>query len=1183
MKWGAGVKALRAAGGPHQGREPRKATMFPMTFDEQILASLPLPDDEHRRRVLHLLQAMVTRRILPYFKKRRGTDAILLARVAEHLAIRRLEDEGSKVRVMSLLAREGETWVIQIHERLFDYLAFVIPSAPESRLGDGTSEERKMLAFAELLLRHQLEHLLYPQHKEREVILGDTEFAMEQRSGDPTFYRALRQALADEMNGLRGKDYLLLLAEAEKHLPLDAAVTGILSWLVALIVDLPEPLLPSVFPFLDEDLKKDLLDACYEGSRSPSLPLFSRTSYLRKLLGLFTLLARADESEALRVFSAFREARDLSDFFRELGLSEKSLAEAKDPAGLYALIKAALAALPPEASGFVLPGEPVPPVKAPVPEVPRERSLKDRIEEVRIDPTFPPRVLEVIDKNKLNAVGHSGAKYSELIETLLAVPWAKIRKIQVSPADFEAGLNASHYGLQRPKDIVCDFFTNLIWRYREYREGETPRWQRMGSAFLFVGPPGVGKTSFAISIAENLGIPYHKFSLGGMRDEADIRGHGFTYEGSKPGAIVQGLIKMGCMNGMFILDEADKTEKFAIATLLEILDPEQNHLFHDKYTQTTLDIDLSNCHFVLTANTLENVPPPVVNRCEVVVLDRYSVEEKIAIARQYLISRIRVRHQIGEQEIFFDPDQETEILRHLVRTYTHEAGVRQLERMIRTLFLRIQRKETLATGKASVCITREKIKVYLEEPSRPRQIAEEDRVGEMLALGVDAERGVGSIIPIQATHIRGGEGRKGEGRGSLSMVHATGNIQRVMDESRKVATTALLHCAQDLGINVEPLAGPIHLHFMGGSTRKDGPSAGGAIAVALASLLSGRKVRRDVAMTGEIDTQGRITSVGGLDVKLETAHNAGCKTLIIPTENLRGEGGLERLPDALKVELQILPFAAWQTPHEPFDYTRHILQVVAVDHIAEAAAVALIDEGELEALEAPFVEHARIVAEAMRAMARRATGGLLALYVKAPGELTSETVESLARRGPECSVLLIPPEAKAAIQARFAHLSCAPQLREMAIEQEKLAQVLDELVRTHPRAGSREHGVALVAPYFLLKRDGVLAERFPPGSDLDQLRIFANNYTVQSVKIKASKAGLNRAYAHLAHLDRKLLNNCPFLGLHEGAHVVDLSFIPEKYRLDTQRAEEILDRCLTKWLVVVERGPSPNLTKTRRK
>ena len=247
-----------------------------------------------------------------------------------------------------------------------------------------------------------------------------------------------------------------------------------------------------------------------------------------------------------------------------------------------------------------------------------------------------------------------------------------------------------------------------------------------------------------------------------MRDEADMRGHGFTYEGSKPGAIVQGLIKMQTMNGMFILDEADKTEKFAIATLLEILDPEQNHLFHDKYTETTVDIDLSNCHFFLTANTLDGVPPVVVNRCEVISLSQYSVEEKVVIAREHLIKRLRSQYQITEEAISFDPDEEADLLRHLIRTYTYEAGVRELERIIRTLFLRIQRKEILGRENQTIRITRERIKEYLKEPTRPRQINPEDAIGEMLAPG--SRCGTGHRVDYSHPgHPNGGEARQTRG------------------------------------------------------------------------------------------------------------------------------------------------------------------------------------------------------------------------------------------------------------------------------------------------------------------------------------------------------------------------------------------------------------------------------------
>ena len=709
----------------------------------------------------------------------------------------------------------------------------------------------------------------------------------------------------------------------------------------------------------------------------------------------------------------------------------------------------------------------------------------------------------MIDKNKLNAVGHSGSKYSELIETLLAIPWGKIHQIEVSPEAFEDGLNRTHYGLARPKEIICDFFTNLIWRYRRFSEATAASWQQTGSAFLLVGPPGVGKTSLAISIAQNLGIPYHKLSLGGMRDEADIRGHGFTYEGSKPGAIVQGLIKMGVMNGLIIMDEADKTEKFAIATLLEILDPEQNHLFHDKYTETMVDIDLSNCHFFLTANTLEAVPAVVVNRCEVVVLDRYSIEEKIAIAQQYLIRRLRRKYQIDAAEIYFDPEQEADLLRYLIRTYTYEAGVRELERVIRTLFLRIQRKDILTRGAVvpgGIRITREKIKATLKEATRPRQIAEADRVGEMLGLGVDVERGLGSIIPIQATRI--GMGRAGVGvrRGYLSIVHATGNIEKVMDESRKVATTGIIHCAEELGIDLERAEEPVHLHFMGGSTRKDGPSAGGAIALALASLLAERTIRRDVAMTGEIDTKGRITGVGGLAVKLETAHDAGCCTVIIPRENLSGEEGIERLPEALKRELQILTYEDWRGVHEPFDYLRHMLQVVAVDHIVQAAHVAFVDEAELAGLEAVFVAHARAVADELRQEWLLPRSCLQIVQLKSAQELAPDFFQQSMWESCDGLTLLINPELREDVIARLAGSGQAIRLRNFDANRESLSAVVREALAGIAGNLSAEAHVSLVAPFYFIKRDGIRAEAFADGTCHQGIKLFANNYTVQGVR-----------------------------------------------------------------------------------
>ena len=1138
--------------------------MFPMEFEYQILSGLPLPTEERIRDLIQLLGAIIERRVVPYFKSKRGTDPLKLGKVGDHLNIIRMEDEQGQIHAVSLLSRVDDTWIIRIHERIFDYLSFVFPRDADETFGSGTVEEQKMLAFCELFLRHEVDHVLYSERSERDLIAYDVEFAMDSRSSDPTFYRMLRRSLADEMNGIKGEHYLALFDRAEQGLPYLDLVSTVVNALVVTLTDMPQAVLQQTFPTLDEELKARVLGEHYRRSRDNSLPIMQRASSLRGVLRLFSLLAEKSEKEARDVFHSFKDRWGLVELFRELGLPESSV-NGKTPQDLFQLFMAALEKYVKQDQG---PASAYP-VPAPAPqrtEIPERthKSLTDRIEDARNNPAFPPRVIEVIDKNKLNAVGHSGSKYSELIETLLAIPWGRIKKIEVSPKAFEGGLNKSHYGLQRPKETICDFFTNLIWRYQHFSEAQASTWQRTGSAFLFVGPPGVGKTSLAISIARNLGIPYHKISLGGMRDETDLRGHGFTYEGSKPGAIVQGLIKMEVMNGMFILDEADKTEKFAIATLLEILDPEQNHLFHDKYTETTVDIDLSNCHFLLTANTLEGVPPVVVNRCEVIYLDRYSVEEKIAIAKEHLINRVRDRYQIDERQIFFDRKTEADLLRYLVRNYTYEAGVRELERIIRTLFLRIQRKEILNKGKSSVRITREKIKEYLDEPVKPRQINNEDQVGEMLGLGVDLEKGVGSVIPIQATRIGMESAAGGVRRAYLSITHATGNIEKIMDESRKVATTGIFHCARALNIDLQREE-PVHLHFMGGSTRKDGPSAGGAIALALASLLSGRKIRRDVAMTGEIDTRGRISSVGALALKIETAYNAGCRTVVIPRENLHGEEGIERFPQALKDELRILTFDEWQGEHAPFDYLRHIMEVVAVDDVVQAAKVAFIDESELEDLKTGFLACARAVSEKLRSRDSDSGRIIPLIQVKGPEELDLKLFQHPWQADNELA-LLVPPEVREKIIKRLGERAESVAVYDFDPKQQNLSATVHQILASAQAGKVKVDRLNLIGPYYFLKKNGIVTESFSVGQSRSELRLFANNYTLQEVKIKACKAVLDQVFCLLGLFDNEDLKDCPFIRLEDDVYVIDMSFIPEKYRLDVKRAERILNECLNSWL-----------------
>ncbi len=1145
-----------------------KVSMFPLEFDHSVLDSLPVPLTADVERITNVITAIVVRRVVPYFKRKRGTDPILASRVEQALAVQRLEDLENRVRAVCLVTRTDQGWSMFLHERVFDYLAFVIPSHSQSTFTDCPADARKMMAFAEFMIRHEIQHILYPDSAENEVIASDAAFAMDQRANDPTFYRALRGALADEMNGLKSESFRNLLDYAEQGQPLEPIISKMLNDHSAVLVDLPEDLIQKVFPSFDASIKSKVLGVCFQRSRDTTHSLLKRTYYLQKFLRLFELVLDGDRKESEAVFEDFKQKWGLLYLIQELGLTEASL-ENRTNAEIMDLVKRSLKEFSEETKGLFcsIPTGPLPPQVVITREAPT-KSLKDRVEEARNDPSFPLQVLELIEENKSNALGHSGSKYSELIETLLAVPWGKNREITVSPQAFEEGLHNTHYGLAKPKETIIDFFSGLIWRYQHPGQESVSGPHKTGSAFLFVGPPGVGKTSLAISIATNLGIPYHKLSLGGMRDEADLRGHGFTYEGSKPGAIVQGLIKMGYMNGMFIMDEADKVDKFAVATLLEILDPEQNHLFHDKYTQTTVDIDLSNCHFILTANTLETVPAPVLNRCEVVFLDRYSVDEKIAIAKSHLINRVRDRYQLSSDVISFDPEQESDLLRFLVRSYTHEAGVRELERIIRTLFIRILRKEILSGKAQSVIIDRQKIIEHIELPRGPRMINEEDRVGEIMALGINVELGIGSIIPVQATPISS-INDKSSGGTILSVIHATGNIERVMDESRKVATTAILHCSDQLGISVDHVPTPIHLHFMGGSTPKDGPSAGGAIALALASVLSGKKIRRDVAVTGEIDTQGRITLVGGLDVKLETSYDAGCRTVIIPKQNLYGDGGVERLSDALKGELQVRTYEEWRENKCPFDYSGKLIEIVAVDHIVQAADIAFINEDELSKIEMALVPHARSVASALASARVSREPAACLLYVKSLQELESEGLDGVFWEANHC-VLVLGEGAKEAILERFPVLEEQKRWKEYDPLSRDVAGIVEEMADSLPAAAADFIAPSLVAPYYFLQSEREKLDKLRSKSGFEGLKLFANNFTTQGVKVKGCKATVNRLMFHLSHLDTAQLRECSFLEVLDGVYVLNMAFIPEKYRLDLTRAERILTNALKNWLTIVE-------------
>ncbi len=642
--------------------------MFPMELDHQILSSLPLPTDHGTRRVIEILKTMVVQRVNPYFRNKRGADLMQLARVKQSLSVRRLEDDNSQVRAISLMIAGSEGWDLMVHERIFDYLSFVIPLKPEYSLGDHSKEERQMLALVELMLRHEIEHLVFPRRKENEVIKSDVAFAMDWWRDDPTSYRMLRGALGDEMNGVQGEAYLELFDYAEEGKPYDCVINRIIKQYAVTLADLPIELLSGVFPPLEEGVKTWVLGECHRQSRSTSYSLVRRASSFDKILRLFSLIIGANGEEAIEVFNAFRDRWGVAGLFHELDIPEESLAE----------------------------------------------------KEVR-----------------------------ELFELFAA----------------------------------------------------------------------------------------------------------------------------------------------------------------------------------------------------------------------------------------------------------------------------------------------------------------------------------------------------------------------------------------------------------------------------------------DVTMTGEIDTQGRITGIGGLALKLETAYAAGSKTMIIPKENLHGTDGIARLPDALKQELQILTYSEWKGPHEPFDYTKHVFQVVAVDHILQAMDVAFIDGEKLAALHESAADHGRMVS---RALAARETATEQARHIRVslvsdPGESGEALpfISELCGSDDEC-VILANPRIRDKVGDRLSESEIFAELLDFDPERETLSDKLREIGKMASTDQSAPFSLSLSAPLDLLKRDGIQEDSFPPSGSFEGLKLFAGCRTLESVRIRECGQILNRVLGYLVHLDSSLLNECPFLVKNHGIHMVSLAFIPERYRLDVQRAEELLHGSLRSWLQDVE-------------
>jgi ATP-dependent Lon protease len=486
--------------------------------------------------------------------------------------------------------------------------------------------------------------------------------------------------------------------------------------------------------------------------------------------------------------------------------------------------------------------------------------LREKIANARMSPEAKDKAEHELERlAQMPSAAPETAIIRAYLDWLIALPWHHATTDNLDIAAAAQLLDKQHYGLKKAKERILEYIA-----VRKLAA------EKMRSPILcFVGPPGTGKTSMGRSIAQALGRTFVRVSLGGIHDEAEIRGHRRTYIGALPGRIIQTMKRAGTINPVFMLDEVDKIgadfRGDPSAALLEVLDPEQNHAFSDHYLDVAYN--LSKVMFVTTANILDPIPPALRDRMEVIEFPGYIEEEKIAIAKQFLIPRQKEEHGLGALPKFSD-----DAIRGLIREYTYEAGVRNLEREIANICRKVAR--TVAEGKrATAHITNETLFKYLGPPKFTYGVKEErDEIG--VATGVAVSDAGGDTMAVEVTLMRG--------KGGLIL---TGQLGDVMQESAQAALSYARTHARELGLRVNFDKLDIHIHVPEGAIPKDGPSAGVTIATALISALSRRAVHRDVAMTGEITLRGRVLPIGGLRDKVLAAHRAGLKTMLIPKKN----------------------------------------------------------------------------------------------------------------------------------------------------------------------------------------------------------------------------------------------------------------------------------------------------------
>ncbi|GAB4579565.1 MAG: endopeptidase La [Anaerolineales bacterium] len=528
--------------------------------------------------------------------------------------------------------------------------------------------------------------------------------------------------------------------------------------------------------------------------------------------------------------------------------------------------------------------------------------------------------------SRLSKLPSTSAEYGVIrtyLDWLVALPWATLTADNLDIPHARKVLDQDHFGLEDVKERILEYLAVRKLRlerqllYPQPENEDEIRHEREGVILCFVGPPGVGKTSLGRSIARAMGRKFFRMSLGGIRDEAEIRGHRRTYIGALPGRILQALRRVEARNPVIMLDEIDKLgadfRGDPSSALLEVLDPEQNSEFRDHYLEVAFD--LSQVMFITTANMLEAIPGPLRDRMEIIPISSYTETEKVAIAQGYLLPRQLRENGLLPGEIQFT----AETLYTLVRSYTREAGVRNLERQISTICRKVVTK--IAEGQiAQVCITPEDVREYL---GRPRFFGTDEILTRTatpgVAIGLAWTPTGGEVLFVEATAMPGGKN-----------FQLTGSLGEVMQESARAALSYVRSRSEALGLDTNFFERyDIHLHVPSASQPKDGPSAGVTIAIALVSLISGKVTRPDVGMTGEITLRGQVLPVGGIKEKVLAAHRVGLRTIIIPSRN---QADLEELPDEVRNSLEFI-FA--NTVDDILQVVFETLSLVAEEKITE--------------------------------------------------------------------------------------------------------------------------------------------------------------------------------------------------------------------------------------------------------